>query len=157
VAAPEETLEALVRDELRAPVAALVRRLVPELVAEALNGHRLVSNISDTAAAEASATAAKTCRVCGRQDVRFDRGRRVCRDCRRAQVRERAARRQADDEEPHPARGPQEGRKSQRRLDSDRAWAARRRALIEQARVTTEERDGREYVVRHLAPQFQSE
>jgi hypothetical protein len=26
--------------------------------------------------------------------------------------------------------------------------------LIEQARVTTEERDGREYVVRHLAPQF---
>jgi hypothetical protein len=38
VAAPEQTLEAPVRDELRGPVAELVRRLVPELVAEALNG-----------------------------------------------------------------------------------------------------------------------
>jgi hypothetical protein len=38
VTAPDETLEALVRDELRAPVAELVRRLVPQLVAEALNG-----------------------------------------------------------------------------------------------------------------------
>jgi hypothetical protein len=38
VAAPPQTLEALVRDELRGPVRDLVRRLVPELVAEALNG-----------------------------------------------------------------------------------------------------------------------
>ena len=38
VAAPEQTLEALVRDELRGPVFELVRRLVPALVAEALNG-----------------------------------------------------------------------------------------------------------------------
>jgi hypothetical protein len=50
---------------------------------------------------------------------------------------------------PHP-----EGRKSQRRLDSDRYWNERRRRLIQDARVTTEQRDGREYVVRHLAPQF---
>jgi hypothetical protein len=32
-------LEELVREELRPAVAELVRRLVPELVAEALNGH----------------------------------------------------------------------------------------------------------------------
>jgi hypothetical protein len=42
VAAPPQTLEALVRDELRGPVQEIVRRLVPELVpelvAEALNG-----------------------------------------------------------------------------------------------------------------------
>jgi hypothetical protein len=38
VAAPEQTLEALVRDELRGPVSELVRRLVPSLGAEALNG-----------------------------------------------------------------------------------------------------------------------
>jgi hypothetical protein len=57
----------------------------------------------------------------------------------------------AEDDEPHPAPGSQDGHKSQRRLDSDRYWNERRRALIEEARVTTEER---EFVVRHLAPQF---
>ena len=35
--APDETLEALVRDELRGPIGELVRRLMPKLVAEALN------------------------------------------------------------------------------------------------------------------------
>jgi hypothetical protein len=60
----------------------------------------------------------------------------------------------AEDEEPHQAPSTQQGRRSQRRLDSDRYWRDRRRALIEQARITTEERDGREYIVRHLAPQF---
>jgi hypothetical protein len=54
----------------------------------------------------------------------------------------------------HPGPGAQDGRKSQRRLDNDRYWNERRRTLIEEARVTTGERDGREYVVRHLAPQF---
>ena len=38
VAAPAD-LEALVRAELREPVAALVRKLIPELVAEQVNGH----------------------------------------------------------------------------------------------------------------------
>jgi hypothetical protein len=38
VSLPPAELEQLVRDELRVPVAELVRRLVPELVAEALNG-----------------------------------------------------------------------------------------------------------------------
>jgi hypothetical protein len=39
VAAPEQTLEALVRDELRGPVSELVRQVVVELVREELNGH----------------------------------------------------------------------------------------------------------------------
>jgi hypothetical protein len=38
VAVPPASLEALVRDELRGPVTELVRKLVPQLVAEALNG-----------------------------------------------------------------------------------------------------------------------
>jgi hypothetical protein len=38
VAAPEQTLEALVKDELREPVAELVRQVGRELVAEQLNG-----------------------------------------------------------------------------------------------------------------------
>jgi hypothetical protein len=38
VAAPPETLKALVRDELRGPVSELVRQVVVELVREQLNG-----------------------------------------------------------------------------------------------------------------------
>jgi hypothetical protein len=38
VTVPPETLEALVKDELRQPVAALVRRVVVELVREQLSG-----------------------------------------------------------------------------------------------------------------------
>jgi hypothetical protein len=38
VAAPGQTLEALVKDELRGPVTELVRRVVVELVREQLNG-----------------------------------------------------------------------------------------------------------------------
>src|SRR4029453_17289347 len=81
-------------------------------------------------------------------------GRGTCRSCRRAQQREHDRRAAlAEDNEPHPP-GSQDGHKSRRRLASDRYWNERRRGLIEEARVTTEERDGREYVVRHLAPQF---
>ena len=39
VAAPEQTLKALVKDELRGPVSELVRQVVVELVHEQLNGH----------------------------------------------------------------------------------------------------------------------
>jgi hypothetical protein len=39
VVAPEQTLEVLVRDELRGPVVELVRRLVPELAQMQRNGH----------------------------------------------------------------------------------------------------------------------
>ncbi len=45
VAAPAD-LEALVRAESREPVAALVRKLVPELVAEQLNGHALAVTVA---------------------------------------------------------------------------------------------------------------
>jgi hypothetical protein len=38
VAAPPQTLEALVREELRGPVSELVERVVRELVREQLNG-----------------------------------------------------------------------------------------------------------------------
>jgi hypothetical protein len=62
----------------------------------------------------------------------------------------------AEAEEPHPGPGPQEGRKSQRRLDSDRYWNERRRATIEEAPVTTEEADGRVFTVRHLSPQSEA-
>ena len=41
-------LEALVREELREPVAELVRRLIPKLVAEQLNGHALAAWASVT-------------------------------------------------------------------------------------------------------------
>jgi hypothetical protein len=80
----------------------------------------------------------------------------MCITCfRRAQQREHDRRAAlAEDQEPHPGPGSQDGHKSQRRLDGDRYWNERRRQLIEEARVTTDERDGREYVVRHLAPQF---
>jgi hypothetical protein len=75
---------------------------------------------------------------------------------RRAQQREHDRRAAlAEDEEPHQAGpGSQDGRKSARRLAADAYWHERRRRLIEGARVTTEERGGREYVLRHLAPQF---
>ena len=36
--APAKQLEQMIRDELRGPIEEIVRRLVPELVAEALNG-----------------------------------------------------------------------------------------------------------------------
>ena len=103
------------------------------------------------------AQAARVCNRCGeaKPPGEYAKGRGTCRSCRRAQQREHDRRMAlAEDEEPHPAPSPQQGRKSQRRLDSDRYWNERRRQLIEQARVTTEERDGRKYVVRHLAPQF---
>jgi hypothetical protein len=105
-----------------------------------------------------ASTDRKTCRLCGKDlpASAFDRGRRQCKRCRRDGEKRRARERKSQpaDEEPHPAPSPQRGRRSQRRLDSDRYWNERRRQLIEQARVTTEERDGREYLVRHLAPQF---
>jgi hypothetical protein len=114
VTAPEASLEALVRDELRGPVTDLVRRVVVELVHEQLNGALAESvvggsenaqNATNGAAAASDtprpSTDRKTCRVCGRQDVSFDRGRRVCRNCRVQQQRERKARAaQATDDDP---------------------------------------------------------
>jgi hypothetical protein len=120
VAAPPESLEALVRDELRAPVAELVRRLVPELVAEQVNGGGPpTENPSRGGAAPNGATKAskgspdyppaprarKTCASCGevKDAIAFGGRRRVCRRCRGRQERERrnartAAQANGDDE-----------------------------------------------------------
>jgi hypothetical protein len=166
VAAPAgQPLEALVRDELRGPVTELVRRVVVELVREQLNGAAATAVSGPENGQEPRrrpgpipkpAPAERRCNRCGETKPagEYAPGRGTCRSCRRAQQREHDRRAALEDEEPHPAPSPQQGRKSQRRLDSDRYWNERRRQLIEQARVTTEERDGREYVVRHLAPQF---
>jgi hypothetical protein len=92
VAAPEQTLEALVKDELRAPVSELVRRAVVELVREQLNGHA-------AAPTNGATPTTKLCRVCEREKPadQFGKGRRVCKACRREQGRAwedaRAARR----------------------------------------------------------------
>jgi hypothetical protein len=87
VAAPEQTLEALVRDELRGPVSELVRRLVPELVAEQLNG--ATPGPVEPAATNGTTPAAKVCRSCGIEKPadQFDKSRRVCKACRREQGR----------------------------------------------------------------------
>ena len=173
--APAE-LEQIIRAELRQPIEQLVRQVVIELVREQLNGagppaEAAVSGPENAQEAKGArggtshtpqpSTVLKTCRVCGetKPASAFERGRLQCRDCRRAAVHRRGRERNsqpADDEEPHPAASPQEGHKSQQRLDSDRDWNERRRQLIATARVTRETIDGREYVVRHLAPQFAS-
>jgi hypothetical protein len=111
VAAPEQSLEALVRDELRGPVSEMVRRLVPELAAEALNGHAPAAEVvipgaepppepMTAAAASDSAPAStdpatKVCKLCGetKPSTAFDRCRHQCRRCRNRRF-------------PRPKRGP---------------------------------------------------
>jgi hypothetical protein len=167
-----QPLEALVRDELRGPVAELVRQVVVELVREQLNGTPSPGPTAESVVSGPEnaqeprrrpgpkpkpAPVERRCNRCGETKPagEYAPGRGTCRSCRRAQQREHDRRAAlAEDEDPHPGPGSQDGHKSQRRLESDRYWNERRRQLIEQARVTTEERDGREYVVRHLAPQF---
>jgi hypothetical protein len=103
VAAPPQTLEALVRDELRGPVSELVRRVVVELVREQLNGAVPVTEVP-----QSTNGAAKVCTLCGqtKPSSAFNVGRRQCRKCRNARYpRNRRARRTssvvvAGDEEP---------------------------------------------------------
>jgi hypothetical protein len=88
VAAPLQTLEALVRDELRGPVQEIVRRLVPELVpelvAEALNGATPATMEPKAANGATAAPSTKVCRVCGetKPATAFEAGRQQCRACR---------------------------------------------------------------------------
>src|SRR5438046_2156455 len=90
VAPAEQTLEALVRDELRGPVAELVRRLVHELVAEQLIGGPSLSSTprasggAEETTASSQTTAAKVCGICGETKPldAFERGRRQCKQCR---------------------------------------------------------------------------
>jgi ribosomal protein L40E len=104
VAAPGHELEALVRDELRAPVQELVRRLVPELVAEALNGSVAASARTSTPPATPQT---KICRTCGQEKPigAYDRHRGTCRQCRQRQARDREQRTSAaptSDDVPRP-------------------------------------------------------
>jgi hypothetical protein len=115
VSAPAQEVEAIVRDELREPVAEIVERVVRELVGEQLNGYgrpavvplRLrhappvapneSAAVTDTPPPSTGLTtglAAKVCTICGQAEpvARFDQGRRQCKACRRRRYpRQRAA------------------------------------------------------------------
>jgi len=112
VAAPPETLEALVRNELRGPVSELVRQVVVELVHEQLNGYAPVE-AKPASSTNGATPSTKVCRTCGREKPadQFARNRRVCKSCRREQGRsweeQRVARRKQaalddDEEDPQP-------------------------------------------------------
>ena len=111
MAAPAD-LEALVREELREPVAALVRKLVPELVAEELNGHAPAVTVAaaEPEGAEESprprsvermrgetSEGLRTCSACqaAKPAGEFSPGHSVCKACRRVQERDRARRKRA--------------------------------------------------------------
>jgi hypothetical protein len=83
VAAPPETLEALVRNELRGPVSELVRQVVVELVHEQLNGYAPVE-AKPASSTNGATPSTKVCRTCGREKPadQFARNRRVCKPCR---------------------------------------------------------------------------
>jgi hypothetical protein len=112
VAAPEQTLEALVKDELRGPVSELVRRLVPELVREQLSGYAGAHQLPQEATNGSTATAdppraveasTRHCKGCDRELAldQFSPGHYRCRECRRREQRERdARRREASEDEP---------------------------------------------------------
>ena len=90
MAAPEQTLEALVREELRGPVSELVRRLVHELVAEQMNG--AIAPAPANGAPSNGAAASKVCTGCGEQKPvsEFERHRNRCKECRRGRGRSTA-------------------------------------------------------------------
>ncbi len=97
MAAPEASLEALVRDELRGPVSELVRQVVVELVREQLNGHPplvLPEEATNGSARPSDAPRAgrKRCTVCGEYKGRnaFPGGRARCRKCLTAAKAQRA-------------------------------------------------------------------
>jgi hypothetical protein len=141
VAAPAgQPLEALVRDELRGPVSELVERVARELVRKRLNG--AASSLGPSAETAVSgpenaqeprlrpgpkpkpAPAERRCNRCGETkpagEYAKDRG--TCRSCRRAQQHEHDRRAAlAEDEEPHPAPGSEQGRKGAHRVEHDRA------------------------------------
>jgi hypothetical protein len=86
VAAPGQTLKALVRDELRGPVSELVRQVVVELVHEELTAAAPVATEAPQSTNGATPSS-KTCRTCGIEKPadQFALNRRVCRPCRRQQ------------------------------------------------------------------------
>ena len=102
MAASGQTLEALVRDELRGPVSELVRQVVVELVREQLNG-------SAEPSTNGTATPAlRHCNGCDRDlptDAFSPRHYR-CRECRNRANRAREERDADAEEPPRPGDGP---------------------------------------------------
>jgi hypothetical protein len=98
VAAPGQTLEALVRDELAGPISEIVERVVRELVHERLNGAaptRVEAETARTAIGTTEAPSTMVCTLCGetKPSAAFNAGRRQCRKCRNARYpRSRRAR-----------------------------------------------------------------
>jgi hypothetical protein len=107
VAAASDSLEQIIRDELRAPVSELVRQVVVELVREQLNGSAAASLGSSAEPAVSGpenvqgaprrpgptpklAPAARRCNRCGetKPASEYAPGRGTCRSCPRAQQRE---------------------------------------------------------------------
>ena len=100
------TLQEIVKDELRGPVAELVRQVVVELVHEQLNGSALRLGLTAETAVSGpengqeprrrpgptpkSAPAERRCNRCGetKPASEYAPGRGTCRSCRRAQQRE---------------------------------------------------------------------
>jgi hypothetical protein len=121
VAAPPETLEALVRDELRGPVSELVRQVVVELVREQLNGSgpgpSAQTGVSGSENAQEprlrpgpkpkSPPVERRCNRCGETKAagEYGRGRGTCRSCRRAQQRDHDRRAALADDEESPRTG----------------------------------------------------
>lgn len=145
------TLVAAHHQELADLVRQAVDRELQELVELELRSRNAVQNGSGPSHGQTP----RPCRVCGLRPAA--RHRTICSGCRDRERRAKTTAAGDDGEEPHPAATPQKGRRSEGRLASDRYWAERRRQLIQQARVTTEEIGGRTFVVRHLAPQFGAE
>jgi hypothetical protein len=90
-----QDLAELVRDELREPVAQLVRDVVVALVREELsNGAApaLVKAEIESSTNGATSTATKVCKTCSRElpEAAFEPHRRECRQCRRGRERRAA-------------------------------------------------------------------
>lgn len=116
-----QTLEALVRNELRGPVSELVRQVVVELVHERLNGRAPDAEMaalgaqvpsratSGAAAAPDPSGELRHCNGCDRDlpAGSFSPGHYRCKECRRRDWRERAKRRREEpaEEPPRPESG----------------------------------------------------
>ena len=155
-------LELLVREQVDAELA----RLVPEIVERELAARRNGDGQAEPSAAtvEESAPpepATKRCRACGEvkpldafpaDKARPDGVRNECRECRNRR-RRRERERQAKDEQPSEPRwrpGTGLGPRTAKSELSDREARRELLAALRANGVTTELRDGREYVVLHL-------
>ncbi len=170
MAAPGQTLKALVRDELRGPVSELVRQVVVELVHEELTAAAPVATEAPQSTNGATPSS-KTCRTCGIESPlinspqtgacagpagasRIWPGKRSASnaDVSSAHTRQATTTRRAPEPAPPPSRRPSPPRRNGYRLEAGIYGRLRdeRRAMIEAAPATTEERDGRVWVIKRL-------